>query len=163
LTSNFFKNSKYFKTKFLGSLPPKATNKSKLLLFLFALVTITTQAQSPGDIAQSYGAIPAGFNNLVNTIFVQSDGKILVGGGFTTYNGVTENNIIRLNSDGTKDTSYNIGTGLDISSSSASGGYGTIVNNVNDIFAFGNFDDYNGNSVVNFVKMDSVGLIYPCT
>ena len=35
---------------------------------------------------------------------LQSDGKILVGGGFTSYNGETSNRIIRLNSDGSNDT-----------------------------------------------------------
>ena len=36
----------------------------------------------------------------------QSDGKILVGGGFTTYNGTTVNGLTRLFQDGTIDTSF---------------------------------------------------------
>ena len=47
-----------------------------------------------------------GFNDPVNTIAVQSDGKILVGGSFTTLNGNTRNYLVRLNSDGTEDTSF---------------------------------------------------------
>lgn len=54
-----------------------------------------------------------GFNNIVNTITIQSDGKILVGGNFNLYKGVLQNKIIRLNNDGTKDTSFNPGTGFD--------------------------------------------------
>ncbi|MDI1255422.1 MAG: T9SS type A sorting domain-containing protein [Flavobacterium sp.] len=42
---------------------------------------------------------------------LQSDGKIIIYGGFTSYNGVASNRIVRLNSNGTKDTSFNIGTG----------------------------------------------------
>jgi hypothetical protein len=42
----------------------------------------------------------------------QTDGKILVGGNFTLYNGVTRNRIVRLNSDGTIDNAFNIGTGF---------------------------------------------------
>jgi uncharacterized delta-60 repeat protein len=53
-----------------------------------------------------------GFNNNVSSIMVQTDGKILVGGAFTSYKGVTENRIIRLNTDGTKDLSFNTGTGF---------------------------------------------------
>jgi hypothetical protein len=53
-----------------------------------------------------------GFNNVVNAIAQQTDGKIFVGGVFTTYNGVTENRIITLNTDGTKDTAFIIGTGF---------------------------------------------------
>ena len=38
---------------------------------------------------------------------VQPDGKILIGGSFTTVLGVTRNRIARLNSDGTLDTGFN--------------------------------------------------------
>ena len=52
-------------------------------------------------------------NVLVQSIVVQPDGKILIGGGFATYNGVPASRIARLNTDGTLDTSFNtsIGTG----------------------------------------------------
>ena len=56
--------------------------------------------------------IGTGFNNYVNSISLQQDGKILVGGQFTTFNGVPQNYLIRLNPDGTKDTSFDIGTGF---------------------------------------------------
>ncbi|MEY3470750.1 MAG: hypothetical protein RLZZ223_100, partial [Candidatus Parcubacteria bacterium] len=56
--------------------------------------------------------VGTGFNNTVNTLTLQSDGKILVGGGFTSYQGVEANRIIRLNSDGSRDTSFNMGTGF---------------------------------------------------
>ena len=38
---------------------------------------------------------------------VQPDGKILIGGSFTTVLGVARNNIARLNTDGTLDTAFN--------------------------------------------------------
>ena len=37
--------------------------------------------------------------------------KVLIGGGFTSYNGVARNNIARLNANGSLDTSFNPGTG----------------------------------------------------
>jgi uncharacterized delta-60 repeat protein len=83
----------------------------KNLLFLFALVTMATHAQTPGDIAQSFGEFP-GFIGNVRTIELQTDGKILVGGDFSSYKGATENKIIRLNSDGSKDTAFSTGTGF---------------------------------------------------
>ena len=52
----------------------------------------------------------------VQTIAVQSDGKILVGGEFTDYDDGsphTVGNIFRLNSDGTFDSSFSPGTGFD--------------------------------------------------
>ena len=38
---------------------------------------------------------------------MQPDGKILIGGNFTTVLGVARNNIARLNTDGTLDTAFN--------------------------------------------------------
>ena len=56
--------------------------------------------------------IGTAFNSNVQSIAIQSDGKILVGGQFTTFTGSTQNYLIRLNSDGSKDVSFNIGTGF---------------------------------------------------
>ena len=48
----------------------------------------------------------------VNLRRVMDDGKILVGGGFTAYNGVPRNGLARLESNGALDTSFNIGLGF---------------------------------------------------
>jgi uncharacterized delta-60 repeat protein len=48
----------------------------------------------------------AGANNTVNAIALQPDGKVLIGGAFTSLNGVARNRIARLNSDGTIDTGF---------------------------------------------------------
>ena len=55
-----------------------------------------------------------GFNNIVRAIDYQSDGKIIVGGDFTSFNGTAVNYICRLNADGTEDTTFttNIGSGF---------------------------------------------------
>ena len=57
--------------------------------------------------------ISPGFNatGTVYKSIIQSDGKILVGGYFSTYLGLKQNFLIRLNSDGSKDESFEIGTG----------------------------------------------------
>jgi uncharacterized delta-60 repeat protein len=53
------------------------------------------------------GINPAGGGGGVNTIVVQSDGKILIGGGFQAYgNDPSKNAIARLNSDGTLDNTF---------------------------------------------------------
>lgn len=52
---------------------------------------------------------PAGLSGSLRYIMkisMQSDGKILIGGGFTSVNGTYRNNIARLNSDGSLDTSF---------------------------------------------------------
>jgi uncharacterized delta-60 repeat protein len=47
----------------------------------------------------------------VNSLAVQSDSKVLIGGRFTTVNGVGRTNIARLNSDGTLDANFNPAAG----------------------------------------------------
>ena len=52
----------------------------------------------------------SGFNSRVQDIAVLSDGKILVAGQFTTYNGVNcPDDLVRLNSDGSIDGTFNSG------------------------------------------------------
>jgi uncharacterized delta-60 repeat protein len=63
----------------------------------------------------SDGGVDASFtsgfsNGLITAIAVQLDGKILVGGLFSTYNGLPTINLGRLNYDGTRDTTFNVGT-----------------------------------------------------
>ena len=52
------------------------------------------------------GSGVGGINVQVMALALQPDGKILVGGHFTNYNGVTRNRILRINSDGTLDTDF---------------------------------------------------------
>lgn len=60
------------------------------------------------------GSIDSGFssgvglNGIVYAIAIQGDGKIVIGGSFTSYNGITKSNIARLNIDGSLDTSYTV-------------------------------------------------------
>jgi len=54
-----------------------------------------------------------GLNLSVNAIALQPDGKILVGGEFTTYNGFSRNRIARLNANGSLDMTFDPGTGFD--------------------------------------------------
>lgn len=56
--------------------------------------------------------IGTGFNQDINTMVLQSDGRIIIGGDFTDYNSIVANRITRLNSDGTIDSGFLSGTGL---------------------------------------------------
>lgn len=47
-----------------------------------------------------------GFNTNVNCVALQSDGKILVGGAFTSYNSSPCKQIVRLNQNGSLDTTF---------------------------------------------------------
>jgi uncharacterized delta-60 repeat protein len=52
-----------------------------------------------------------GVNNWIQTVVVQPDGEILIGGDFTFYNGTPVNRLARLNADGSLDHSFDTGTG----------------------------------------------------
>src|SRR5882757_4433916 len=46
----------------------------------------------------------------INSVAIQSDGKMILGGGFTQYQGTSRNGITRINANGSLDTSFNPGT-----------------------------------------------------
>ncbi|TAE79356.1 MAG: T9SS C-terminal target domain-containing protein [Bacteroidetes bacterium] len=62
------------------------------------------------NVADFGARIGEGPNYDVYTSATQNNGKIIIGGVFTTYDGVTRNCIGRLNADGSLDTSFNTGT-----------------------------------------------------
>ena len=65
---------------------------------------------SDGSVDTTF-AVGAGANGIVRAIALQSDGTILIGGFFTEYNDIMLNRMTRLNTDGSLDTSFNIGKG----------------------------------------------------
>ncbi len=64
-----------------------------------------------GSLDATFNSGGAGPNATVAAILPLSDGRIMIGGDFTTYNGVAANRLIRLNADGSRDTSFT-GTGV---------------------------------------------------
>ena len=69
--------------------------------------TITVTRTAPGfGIGDAEPGFAPSFNGTVSTTEVQSDGKVLVGGFFTSVDGITRNGIARLNADGTLDASF---------------------------------------------------------
>jgi uncharacterized delta-60 repeat protein len=96
-------------------------------------------------------SIGTGFNGTIIDIKIQSDGKILMAGFFTTYNGNSRNRIIRLNTDGTIDNTFNIGTGFNDNTQSI------CLSNDNKILVGGDFTSYNGNSKSKLIRLNSNG------
>jgi uncharacterized delta-60 repeat protein len=78
------------------------------ILSILLVFTSFIYAQQPGDVATNFGQRP-GFNGEIYAQAIQSDGKILVGGAFSSYKSVERNGIIRLNVDGTVDEAFNVG------------------------------------------------------
>ena len=59
-----------------------------------------------GTLDEGFAPVLAGGSVVVNAIVEQYDGKVLVGGSFSSVNGVSSPNIARLNADGTVDTTF---------------------------------------------------------
>ena len=107
------------------------------------------------DYTFSYGS---GFNAQVLNVAVQSDGKILASGQFTTYSGISSYKIIRLNSDGTKDDTFV--NGLTFSNGAlwiSQLQYNRIVISGVDI------SFYDGDIVYNWAVLNDFGDLIDCT
>ena len=94
-----------------------------------------------------------GFNNVVYSLKVQPDNKIVVGGAFTSYSGSSNNYIARVNTDGTRDNSFNVGSGFDGSV------YKLALENTGKILALGNFTTYSGSSVPYLARLNISGTL----
>jgi uncharacterized delta-60 repeat protein len=66
----------------------------------------TCRLNTNGSLDTSFAPTGTGFNRPVSTLALQPDGKLLMGGVFTFYNGNASNHICRLNTDGSLDTSF---------------------------------------------------------
>ena len=84
-----------------------------LWLTLIVLIGIGSAAAAPGDLDSAFnpGTIAGGTS--LFTAVVQADGKIIIGGSFTTIGTTTVNRLARLNPNGSLDTTFNTGTGPD--------------------------------------------------
>jgi|TARA_R110000744_G_C19354168_1_gene560687 uncharacterized delta-60 repeat protein len=104
-----------------------------------------------------YDNLGDGFNNEIWTIEVQSDGKILVGGDFSQLDGNARNSLVRLNEDGSEDTTFytNLTSGV--------GGkvLATATQTDDKILVGGFFTTIGGVNLNNFARLNSNGTVEP--
>ncbi len=79
------------------------------LILIFAASMKISAAD--GDLDTFFNAGVTGSGAFVSDIAVQPDGKIIIGGNFYVVNGRSYNCLARLNTDGSLDTTFNIGLG----------------------------------------------------
>jgi uncharacterized delta-60 repeat protein len=113
-----------------------------------------------GIIDQSFisaAGITNGANASVKSVAVQSDGKIIVGGYFTTFNGVSKNKIARLNTNGSIDATFNIGTGF-----AGTGTFGVLCTKIQSdgkILVGGDYTSYNGTNFPKGGRLNTNGSV----
>ncbi len=107
---------------------------------------------SDGGIDTSFIRPDQGPNNYVYAIALQSDGKIIIAGSFTTYNGFSCNRLARINSDGSLDATFN---------ATLSGDFVTTIAIQSDgkILVGGRFTSFNGISRNNIARLNSDGSL----
>lgn len=111
-----------------------------------------------GSLDLTFGSVFGGPNNLVFSVAIQQDGKILIGGLFNSYDGLGSNGIARLNANGTLDGTFLVGTGLGLGGFTANG-LSIAVQPDNKILIAGNFSDYDGTPANHLVRLNTNGNI----
>jgi uncharacterized delta-60 repeat protein len=92
------------------------TDDKIILVGYFTLIGSSTQNRiakldSNGNLDSSFNS-GTGANQAITSCHLQDDGKIIIGGGFSNYNGTSRNKIARIHSDGSIDLSFYLASGL---------------------------------------------------
>ncbi|MEZ4756381.1 MAG: T9SS type A sorting domain-containing protein [Flavobacteriales bacterium] len=98
-------------------------------------------------------SVGSGFNQAVFSCIHQRDGRIVLGGLFTTYKGVGAPRIVRLLGNGDRDTGFTPGTGFN------SWVYHLALQGDGKILAGGDFTSFNGSARGRFVRLNTNGTI----
>lgn len=122
------------------------------------IIRITSTGSNDPTFNTYQSSTQSGFNLGVRVIEVDrtggpNDGKIYVGGNFTTYKGITQKYICRLHPNGSIDNTFNIGNGPNNSVTKI-----VILPN-GSLFISGLFTDYNGISKSYVCKLNEDGSI----
>jgi uncharacterized delta-60 repeat protein len=95
----------------------------------------------------------SGANQWVTSLAIQPDGRILIGGSFSTYNGTTRNGIARLHTNGSLDTTFSPGTGTDGEL------FTMVVQSNGKVLLGGLFITYNGTSQRRIARINADGSL----
>lgn len=111
-----------------------------------------------GLLDPSFAIGTMGTDNTIAALAIQPDGKIIIGGQFTTYNGTSRNGIARLNIDGSLDLTFNPGTGVPQSGSNLSI-LAVELQPDGKILIGGYFQSYNGVNRKSIARLNSDGSL----
>ncbi|MGL2988073.1 T9SS sorting signal type C domain-containing protein [Flavobacterium sp. RSSA_27] len=124
-----------------------------LLVFSFGCASVFGQQGKVDPTFNTYddGLLGDGFDNTVRTLSAQDDGKVIVGGDFLNFNGVATPYLCRLLPDGSKDTSFSLGTGFNNKV------YTSLLQPDGKILVAGSFTQFNGTAVGRLVRLNPDG------
>ena len=97
--------------------------------------------------------VGTGADDFVSSILVRQEGKILLGGGFTSFNGTVRYSVAQLNSDGSLDTSFDPGQG-------ANAPVRAMAFQLDEsLLLAGEFTEYDNEARMHLVRVDDKGII----
>ncbi|MCF8424704.1 MAG: hypothetical protein K9H41_10190, partial [Bacteroidia bacterium] len=119
------------------------------------IVRITPSGSIDGtfNIGTGVTSSPTNSATAIRACKIQSDGMILIGGLFTTYNGAASKNIARLNANGSIDAGFAIGTGPNNKVSTIN------LQSDGKIIIAGEFTSYNGTPCNHIARLNTNGSI----
>lgn len=110
---------------------------------------------SDGSLDKTFAPTGTGLNAQVLAVAVQSDGKVVVGGSFTSYNGTAAPYVARLNSDGSLDIGFTqTGSGVNAGPVRA-----LVIQSDGKILLGGDFVSYNATSRPYVLRLNSDGSL----
>ena len=128
-----------------------------ILASLFAGLMFNGMAQTPGTIDLTFNPGDHGFgtrygaDDEVKAMALQTNGKIILGGAFIFYNGDSVNRVVRVNTDGSVDTTFKTGSGFD------SQVLAVAVQTDGKILLGGYFTSYNGHACSQICRLNTDG------
>jgi len=130
----------------------------KSLLIIFSFLLFTFSAQHPGSVDLNFNSSDVGFgygdgaNNYIKDIILQSDGKIIIGGDFSTFNNNAAKSLTRINANGSFDNSF---------MTTGSNGYvSSFVTQTDEkIIVCGSFTNFDGVAKNRIVRLNADGSI----
>ena len=125
-----------------------------MLSFLLQNKTYSQQGKSDATFnVYDDGLQGDGFDNTVRTVSVQSDSKVIVGGDYLNFNGTATPYLCRLFQDGSKDTSFNLGTSFNGKV------YCSLLQPDGKILLGGAFTSFNGVAANRLIRLNNDGSI----
>jgi uncharacterized delta-60 repeat protein len=109
------------------------------------------------DLTFNFG-VGLSFDGHIKTTAIQSDGKIIIGGDFTSYNGILMRNIARLDKNGSVDFTFMVQNGFK-SLSSTSSVNAIVIDNNGKIVVGGSFSSYNDTSRSFITRLNTNGSL----
>lgn len=122
-------------------------NSTFLLNFLFGAAAFAQGTNDPDFM------VGTGANNRVTSAVLQLDGKVVIGGNFTTYNSTTANRVARLNLDGSLDGGFTPGSGANLQVNSVA------LTSTGQAVIGGIFSDYNGTGRNRIARLNTNGTL----